>query len=73
MTRKLEKNIELSASELYDVWDLTNSGQPLGSYFVPKGVTGEEYEAAVVSARNKLINLGFTTLEAKAIVGRQLF
>jgi len=73
MTRKLEKNSELSALELYDVWDLTNSGEPLGSYFVPTGVTGEDYEAALISARNKLINLGFTTLEAKAIVGRQLF
>lgn len=73
MAKKLEKNTELSSLETYDVWDLTNSGQPLGSYFVPKGVTGEEYEALLATVKDKLINLGFTTLEAKTILGRQLF
>ena len=73
MARKLEKNSELSKLEYYDVWDLTNSGDPIGSYFVPVGVTGEEYENALNSAKNKLIALGFTTLETRAILGRQLF
>jgi hypothetical protein len=73
MAKELEKNSEFGAMEHYDVWDLRNSGTPIGSYFVPKGVTGEDYEAALISARNKLIALGLTTLEAKAIIGRQLF
>ena len=73
MAKELEKNNEFSNQEIYDVWDLRNGDTPLGSYFVPKNVTGEEYEAAIVSARNKLIALGLTTLEAKAIIGRQLF
>lgn len=73
MARKLEKNSELSKLEYYDVWDLTNSGDPIGSYFVPVGVTGEEYENAINSAKNKLIALGLSTLEVKAIFGRQLF
>jgi hypothetical protein len=73
MAKQLEKNDEFSNQEIYDVWDLRNGNTPLGSYFVPKDVTGQEYEAALISARNKLIALGLTTLEAKAIVGRQLF
>jgi len=74
MVRKLEKDNDLNKdTAMYDVWELSNSGDSLGSYFIPKGATGEEYEAAIISARNKLIALGFSTLEVKAIVGRQLF
>jgi hypothetical protein len=73
MAKKLEKNDEFSNQEMYDVWDLRNSNTHLGAYFVPKDVTGQDYEAALISARNKLIALGLTTLEAKAIIGRQLF
>ena len=73
MAKQLEKNDEFSNQKMYDVWDLKNSNTPLGSYFVPKDVTGQDYEAALISARNKLIALGLTTLEAKAIIGRQLF
>jgi hypothetical protein len=73
MSKELNRNAELSRESIYDVWDLKNAGVPTGSYFVPKTVTGEDYEAALISARNKLIALGFTTLEAKAIIGRQLF
>ena len=74
MSKSIKKNLEVNKeSEFYDVWELFNGENSLGSYFVPKNVTGEEYEAAIVSARNKLIALGLTTLEAKAIIGRQLF
>jgi hypothetical protein len=74
MVKKLEKNIEVDKeTKMYDVWELSNSEDVLGAYFVPKGVTGEEYEAALASAKNKLMALGFTTLEVKAILGRQLF
>ena len=58
---------------MYDVWELSNSSNLLGSYFVPKGTTGEEYEQALASAKEKLMTLGFSTLEIKAILGRQLF
>jgi len=73
MAKELEKNDQFSNQEMYDVWDLRNGDTPLGSYFFPKDVTGQEYEAALIGARNKLIALGLTTLEAKAIIGRQLF
>jgi hypothetical protein len=73
MAKKLEKNVELSKQEKYDVWELKNEDILLGSYFVPKTVTGENYEAALASAKDKLMALGFTTLEVKAILGRQLF
>lgn len=74
MTRKLEKNVDLDKeTNMYDVWELSTSGKSAGSYFVPKGATGEDYENALSSAKAKLIALGFTTLEIKAIIGRQLF
>jgi hypothetical protein len=74
MAKELELSTELNKETgMYDVWELSNSGNILGAYFVPKGVTGEEYEAALASAKNKLIAMGFTTLEVKAILGRQLF
>jgi hypothetical protein len=74
MVKKLEKNVEANSEiKSYDVWELSNSGNVLGSYFVPKTVTGEEYEAALASAKSKLMALGLTTLEVKAVLGRQLF
>lgn len=73
MSKELNRNAELSRESIYDVWDLKNAAVPAGSYFVPKTVTGEEYEAALASAKDKLMALGLTTLEAKAIIGRQLF
>ena len=74
MVRKLEKNVELDKeTEMYDVWELSTSANSQGSYFVPKGVSGEDYENALSSAKSKLIDMGFTTLEIKAIIGRQLF
>lgn len=74
MAKKLEKDNDLNKqTDMYDVWELSNAGESLGSYFVPKGVTGEQYENAIISAKNKLIALGFSTLEVKALIGRQLF
>jgi hypothetical protein len=74
MAKKLEKSVELDKqTEMYDVWEMLNGSNSLGSYFVPKSVSGEEYEAALASAKQKLMSLGFTTLEVKAILGRQLF
>jgi hypothetical protein len=73
MIKKLEKNIQLSNNLVHDVWDLTYDGEPVGSYFAPKDVSGQEYEDAMQSAKDKLIVLGLTELEVDAIVGRQLF
>ena len=73
MIKKLTKNIELSNSPIYDVWDFTYDNQPVGSYFAPKDVSGEEFEDAMQSAKNKLVALGLTELEVDAIIGRQLF
>jgi hypothetical protein len=57
----------------YDVWQVSNGDKILGLYFTPPGVSGESYHNALYSARKKLINLGLTELEAKAIIGKQLF
>ena len=74
MAKKLEKSVNQEIiTESYDVWEMSNGSNFLGAYFVPKGVTGEEYEQSLASAKQKLINLGFTTLEIEAILGRQLF
>ncbi len=74
MSKSLKKNLEVNKeSEFYDVWELFNGENSLGSYFVPAGITGEQYEDALTSAKDKLFALGFTTLEVKAILGRQLF
>ena len=74
MVKKLEKDNDLNNNtDAYDVWELSSSGKVLGSYFVPKGTTGEDYENSIASAKKKLMDLGFTTLETRAIIGRQLF
>ena len=57
----------------YDVWKVYENETQVGWYFVPENISGEEYEAALKSAEDKLIALGLTSLEAKAIIGRQLF
>lgn len=57
----------------YDVWKAYEDGNQIGWYFVPEGVSAEEYEEALASAKSKLTALGLTELEADAIVGRQLF
>lgn len=73
MIKKLTKNTQLSSGPVYDVWDLTYDDQATGSYFAPKDVSGQEYEDAMQSAKDKLIALGLTELEVDAIIGRQLF
>jgi len=69
--------ITRSQSNGYDVWELSNtsgvSPELIGWYFVPEGIDGKEYHDALLSAENKLIALGLTDLEVKAIIGRQLF
>jgi hypothetical protein len=57
----------------YDVWQVSNGDKILGLYFTPLGVSGESYHKALYSAEKKLIALGLTELEAKAIIGKQLF
>jgi hypothetical protein len=75
MARNFEKiNIdEFSEVKQYDAWQLTIDKEMAGWYFVPKGVSGIDYDNALKSAEQKLINLGLTELEAKAIIGKQLF
>jgi hypothetical protein len=73
MIKKITKNIELSKSLVYDAWNLIYDDQLIGSYFAPKDVSGQEYEDAMQSAKDKLIALGLTELEVDAIIGRQLF
>jgi hypothetical protein len=57
----------------YDLWEVTEDGKMLGWYFVPEGVTGQEYDNALDSAMTKLKALGLTELEVQALLGRQLF
>jgi hypothetical protein len=61
----------------YDVWEFSNNFGTypgvVGWYFVPVGTDGAEYHNALKSAEKKLIDLGLTEIEAKAIMGRQLF
>lgn len=61
----------------YDVWELSNSSGTntgvVGWYFVPVGTDGREYHDALVTAEQKLKDLGLTEIEIKAIMGRQLF
>jgi hypothetical protein len=69
--------ITKSQSNGYDVWELSSisgvSSELIGWYFVPEGVDGKDYYDALLSAESKLIALGLTDLEVKAIIGRQLF
>jgi hypothetical protein len=57
----------------YDLWEVSKNGKMLGWYFVPEGITGEQYDNALNSATTKLLALGFTELEIQALIGRQLF
>jgi hypothetical protein len=61
----------------YDVWEFSNNfgsdAGLIGWYFVPADVDGKVYHDALKSAEQKLISLGLTEIEAKAIMGRQLF
>jgi hypothetical protein len=56
-----------------DIWEVSENEKMLGWYFVPKGVTGAEYDNARNSAIIKLQALNFTELEIQALLGRQLF
>jgi hypothetical protein len=57
----------------HDIWQVSNGSQILGLYFTPPGVSGESYHNALKSAEEKLMVLGLTSLEAKAVIGKQLF
>jgi hypothetical protein len=74
--RKVDE-ISNQASNGYDVWELLNNfgSNPgvVGWYFVPVGTDGREYHDALRTAEQKLIALGLTEIEVKAIMGRQLF
>jgi hypothetical protein len=74
--KKIE-GMEKQESNGYDVWELSDnfgtSPGVLGWYFVPVGIEGSVYHDALRTAQQKLIGLGFTELEAKAIIGKQLF
>lgn len=69
--------IERQHSHGYDIWELSsNSGDNVGVvgwYFVPANTDGSEYHNALITAEQKLIALGLTEIEVKAIMGRQLF
>lgn len=61
----------------YDIWELfdnfgANPGV-VGWYYLPVGTDGKEYHDALKTAEKKLIALGLTEIEVKAIMGRQLF
>jgi len=70
---KTFEKIELEYELFYDVYVVIENGVRLGGYFVPKGVLPIDYDNALKSAEDKLITLGLTDLEAKAIIGRQIF
>lgn len=79
MALKFKKLVEIPKenSHGYDVWELSSdsgvSSQVLGWYFVPTDTDGVEYHNALKTAEQKLIALGLTQIEVKAIMGRQLF
>ncbi len=74
--RKVDE-IAKQDSHGYDIWELSNNfgTNPgvVGWYFVPAGTDGKEYHDALRTAEQKLIALGLTEIEVKAIMGRQLF
>jgi hypothetical protein len=57
----------------YDNWLVFENGVEQGGYFVPQGVTGQQYDDALNSVKIKLATLGFTYIEITALLGRQLF
>jgi hypothetical protein len=79
MTLKFKKidGIPNHQSHGYDVWELSDNfgSNPgvVGWYFIPAGTDGAEYHNALKTAEKKLIDLGLTEIEVKAIMGRQLF
>lgn len=79
MVLKFKKIEDVSRQEShgYDLWEVSNNSTPEGTvtstYYVPVGTDGEVYHQALRTAQQKLVNLGFTETEAKAILGRQLF
>jgi|APGre2960657404_1045060.scaffolds.fasta_scaffold84561_3 hypothetical protein len=74
--RKVDE-VSKEASNGYDIWELSNNfgSNPgvVGWYFVPVDTDGKEYHDALRTAEQKLIALGLTEIEVKAIMGRQLF
>lgn len=79
MALKFKKLDEISKEQShgYDVWELSNdfgtNAGILGWYFVPVDTDGIEYHNALKTAGQKLIALGLTDIEVKAVMGRQLF
>ena len=59
------------------MWELSDTFGPnagvVGWYFVPVNTDGADYHNALRTAEQKLIALGLTDIEVKAIMGRQLF
>jgi hypothetical protein len=72
MAKTFEK-IELENETYYDVYKIYEDGVLIGGYFTPEGVTAEQYDAGLTSAKAKLSALGFTEIEVTAILGRQIF
>jgi hypothetical protein len=74
--RKLDE-IPKNQSNGYDIWEFSNNSGinagVIGWYFVPADVDGKVYHDALKSAEKKLIDLGLTEIEAKAVIGKQLF
>jgi hypothetical protein len=77
MALKFKKLDEVKTSSAYDVWEFSNNygldAGVIGWYFVPAGIDGKVYHDALKSAEKKLIDLGFTEIEAKAVIGKQIF
>jgi hypothetical protein len=75
MNKSFKKVIieDVEGSTQYDIWELSLDKKSAGWYFVPKGVSGLDYDNALNSAQNKLSALGLTDLEIKAVIGKQLF
>ena len=72
MAKTFEK-IELDNETYYDVYKIYEDGILIGGYFTPKGVTAEQYDNGLTSAKTKLSALGFTEIEITALLGRQIF
>lgn len=76
--KKIDINKEyLEEDNGYEIWELSDnfggSESRVGTYYVPPGFDGKSYHDALRTAEQKLIALGLTTIEAKAVIGRQLF
>jgi hypothetical protein len=76
--RKVEINKDyLEEDNGYEIWELSDNfidkeGR-VGNYYVPPGTDGKDYHDALRTAEQKLMALGLTEIEAKAVIGRQLF